>query len=98
MKGPVDHKSQLKCYEFNSEGIVFHIAHTDEPSARDFAEKECGEEEVGIYKVTELSTETMGKIIVHDDEDGWTGTMAEYLDRHNEQFPGQAALLTHSEI
>lgn len=94
----MSHESQLKCYKFNNGEVVFHIAHTDEPSARVFAEKECGEEEIDRYKVTELSTGAMEKMTVHDDDDGWTGTMAEYLARHNRQFPGQAALLTHSEI
>ena len=88
----------MKCYEFDDGGgITFYIAHVDEESARTFARDECHEEEVDTYQVKELSVEEMEKMPLHDEDEGLT-TMAEYFDRHNKQFPGQAALLSHSEI
>jgi len=87
---------ELLCYEFNDlDGDVFYVAAVDEAAACFFAVTEAGEV-LSRFTVRRLSDGALAEIVVMDEDWGQI-TLMESLRRHNDEWPGEAALLGYSD-
>ena len=86
----------LRCYEFNDlDGDVFYIAAVDEAAACFYAVTEAGEV-LSRFTVRLLSDGALAETVVMD-EDWGEITLMESLRRHNDEWPGEVALLGYSD-
>ncbi len=86
----------LRCYEFNDlDGDVFYIAAVDEAAACFYAVTEAGEV-LSRFTVRLSSDGALAETVVMD-EDWGEITLMESLRRHNDEWPGEVALLGYSD-
>lgn len=86
----------LLCYEFNDlDGDVFYVAALDEAAACFYAVTEAGEV-LSRFTVSLLSDERLAEISIID-EDWGEVTLLESLRRHNDEWPGETAMLGYSD-